>query len=93
VRGCACGAYTHPVLAAPFLPRLFLKQLPDDLCTKFPAKIRARFSDETVHHFTHLEKKDIMWDGVREQVVEGSKWWRAATYLCQLSTPLPRGGN
>ena len=72
VRGCACGAYTHPVLAAPFLPRLFLKQLPDDLCTKFPAKIRARFSDETVHHFTHLEKKDIMWDGVREQVVEGS---------------------
>ena len=58
--------YTPPVLAAPFLPRLFLEQLPDDLCTKYPAKIKAR---DTLHHFTHLQKK---WYGVREPVVVGS---------------------
>ena len=51
VRGCACGMYTPPVLAAPFLPRLFLKQLPDNLCTKYPAKIRARLSGDTLHQF------------------------------------------
>lgn len=64
--------YTPHVLAAPFMPRLFLKQLPDDLCTKYPAKIRARLSGDTLHHFTHLQKKDIMWDGVREPVVGAS---------------------
>ena len=66
-------ACTHtPVLAAPFLPRLFLKQLPDVLCTKYPAKIRARLSGDTLHHFTDLHAKNIMWDGSREPVVRDS---------------------
>ena len=64
--------YTLPVLAASFLPRLFLKQLPDDLCTKYPAKIRGRMSGDTLNHFTHLQKKDIIWNSVREQVVGAS---------------------
>ena len=64
-----CGIYTP---LSP--PRLFLNQLPDDVCTKYPANIKAQLQARgSLEHFTSLRTKDVIWDSVRAQVVKDSE--------------------
>ena len=71
VRACyLCVAFTHPLSS----PRLFLNQLPADVCTKYPANIKAQLQARgSLEHFTSLRTKDVSWDSVRAQVVKDSE--------------------
>ena len=65
-----CVAFTHPLSS----PRLFLNQLPDDVCTKYPANIKAQLQARgSLEQFTSLRTKDVSWDAVRAQVVKDSE--------------------
>ena len=70
VRACyLCVAVTHPLSS----PRLFLNQLPEEVCTNYPANIKAQLQARgSIEHFTSLRTKDVIWDAVRDQVVKDS---------------------
>lgn len=63
-------ACTHPLSS----PRLFLNQLPDEVCTKYPANIKAQLQARgSLDHFTSLRTKDVIWESVKDQVVKDSE--------------------
>ena len=49
--------------------RLFLQEIPNDLCKAYPVKIRTRLEDRELQHFTKLDAKNINWQSAKPWTV------------------------